>query len=278
MSCNPRRWAAAAALALAGLAGATAQPASAEPKNLLFFGNSFSQQDNVPGKVGLLAQADGYEAPRIVADLQGGQTFDYHLGEVTNNPANNVASSSLPAGETWDYVVLQGFSTEATEEFNSHAEFARDAVALYEAVRDQSSGKGQGVTPMLYQTWARAVGHEYYPSRWSGPTEMQADVRAGYEAALEALSAVNNDAAVSLVGDAFEARNFELSLYDSDRYHASTSGSLLASLVIYRTTYGEDVGDIAYADVEAFAGVSEERWDVLVAAADSVATDRVRAE
>ena len=260
------------ALILAALAGAVTQPATrpAEPLNLLFFGNSFTMQDDVAGKVALLAEADGHARPNVVADLSGGKDLDYHRGEVAANPQDNVAA--LPDGATWDVVVVQGYSTEATEVANSHGEFAADAVALVEAVH--ASGKGASARPVLYQTWARHAEHEFYPDRWPSPAAMQADVRGGYEAA----QAEIDEAIIAPVGDAFGLLAFDRALYDDDRYHASVEGSLLASLVVYCTIYDEDVGDIAYADVEAFAGVSEERWDVLVAAADSVASDRARSE
>lgn len=245
------------------------QGASAQPLNLLFFGNSFSQGGPVPSKVGSIAVADGYLAPLIVDDLQGGQDFDYHLGQVNSFPQNNVNHSSI-AGKTWDFVIMQGYSTEATTTLGDGT-FVADAVALYGAVLNHSSGRGAGVTSILYETWARRdlVTNNTFPSL----TNQQAQIRNGYAAAEAGIAAAYTPLSVRTapVGDAFESVGFPISLYAGDNYHASTAGSLLASLVIYRTIYKEDVGDIPYSAVSSFAGVNSVTWSNLTTIADSMA-------
>ncbi|MEM1109114.1 MAG: hypothetical protein AAGH99_10560 [Planctomycetota bacterium] len=266
----------------------------AEPLNLLFFGNSFTQgftvannddETPVPDIVRDLATADGYATPFIVADLLGGQDLDYHLGQVNNQSQNNVANSGLGAGDTWDFVVMQGLSTESTSVFGDGT-FEQDALALYQAVEGHRSGNGAGVTGVLYQTWARGPGNSFYtgsnPDYPGGPAEMQADVRAGYESARSVIASIEGDdaALIAPVGDAFESLGFALdfsqdaalNLYDTDIFHASNQGTLLAALVIYRTIYGEDVSDLVYGDLGSSLTslASASQWEILTTAADLV--------
>ena len=51
---------------------------------------------------------------------------------------------------------------------------------------------------------------------------------------------------VAPVGDAFAALDFSSALYAADLYHPSAAGTLLASMILYRTIYGEKVSDISY--------------------------------
>ena len=182
--------------------------------------------------------------------------------------------SALPTGDTWDYVVIQGYSTESTSIRND--EFDTDLANLYREVRDHSSGRGAGVTPILYQTWARTYGHSFYSGStkvFDNPTDMQAQVREGYASALAAVqNAGSSDAEIGLVGDAFEGLDFDRSLYDNDLYHASTKGSVLAGLILYGTICDEDVSDISYAQAVAFNIYSggEANWQQITAAADEV--------
>ena len=85
---------------------------SAGTLNLLYYGNSYSQGNGtVPSLVQFLAESAGFPSPYTVPKLVGGQNLAFHL----NDPGQAAAiSGALPLGETWDFVVLQGFSTEAT--------------------------------------------------------------------------------------------------------------------------------------------------------------------
>lgn len=123
-------------------------------KRLLFFGNSFSVYDDVPGHVRSLAALAGHPTPLVVADLA------YHIGQVDSYPENNVAHASLVGTNTWDWVVIQGYSTEATH-LRDPAVFEANALALYQRVKNHASGKGAGASPLLFQTWARAAPGNY---------------------------------------------------------------------------------------------------------------------
>ena len=228
-------------------------PAAVPGKRLLFFGNSFSLGEDVPGHVGSIAAIAGHPAPLVVADLMGGTDLAYHITQVDGYPENNVAHVSLTGTNTWDHVIIQGYSTEATR-VRDPAIFRANALALYRRVKDHASGKGEGVNPVLYQTWARAPGHSFYPGTFANPAEMQHEIRTNYQAAAEIIQAAEPaaDVRVARVGDAFELAGFvPADLYGSDLYHAGNLGPELAALIIYKTIYDAPVTNIPYAAVAA---------------------------
>lgn len=261
--------------------------AQAQPLNLLFFGNSFTQSTQnaqVALGVGQIAIADNKLAPLIVHDLMGGQYLDYHRNEVLANPTNNVNHANI-AGKTWDFVIMQGHSVEATYLSTAAEPLYKDAYDLYTAVRDHASGRGAGVEAVLYQTWARGNGHEFYDAvgdgvqEFTSPTAMHNEIRAGYANAATFINGFAGDgsARVAPVGDGFALGNppnpygaFDPALYDVDIYHASRFGYRLASLIIYRTIYEENVSDIPYSRVSSWVGLSAQEWTDVTTMADAV--------
>ena len=218
--------AAAAAISLAAAAHAD------EPKNLLFYGNSFTASG---GGVQLLvrdiATAAGHATPHVYARIVSGQTLEYHYDTGTS-----VITSGIPAGEHWDAVVLQEYSTRPTShptDGNVPA-FLQAAQDLYGAVLDHSPD----AQAVLFETWARAPGHAFYPSIWDEPADMQSELRMYYDDANDLLNTMGTSE-VAPVGDAFEAGDFDTSLYAGDLYHASNRGALLISLVLYGTIYDD---------------------------------------
>ena len=211
---------------------ATVSVAHAEPKNLLFYGNSFSGSG---GGVHLLvrdiATSAGFETPHVYGRIVGGQTLEYHL-----NTGTAAIVTGIPQGEEWDAVVMQEYSTRPT----SHPSdgnipgFLSAAEGLYSAVLDHSPN----ADAVLFETWARAPGHFVYPGIWSEPAEMQAELRTNYALCQTQLSSLGF-AEVAGVGDGFEAGNFDVSLYGGDLYHASNKGALVAALVLYGTIYDD---------------------------------------
>lgn len=253
-------------------AGATA---FAEPLNILWFGNSFTDRELVNGKVIRLAEFDGKPRPMIVTDIQGGAFLQRHWDSIEKRPETNVDHPAIH-DKTWDFVVIQGHSREATTRSGNPEKMSRDARKIYRLVRDHPSGWGQGVAPVLYQTWARGPGHNFYPEKYPEPRAMQDQVTAGYSAAWDDFKQQEPDADVRLAptGETFASLNFDSRLYGSDIYHQSYDGALLSAMVLYRAIYDEDVSDIAYATVADWTRVDEAWWNRLVEAADAVTINR----
>ncbi len=245
-------------------------------KRLLFFGNSFSQVDDVPGRVASLAFLAGQQPPLVVADLMGGEDLAYHIGEVDANAAANVTSPLLAGTNTWDYVIMQGYSTEATH-LRDASVFRANALTLFQRVKNHASGKGAGVQPVLFQTWARAPGHSFYPTSFSSPAAMQQEIRSNYQAAAELIQAAEPDTAprIAPVGDAFERGSFSPArLYASDLYHAGNCGPALAALVLYKTIYDAPVTNIAWETIyqNGWTTMSSNDWERVTCWAHGIQT------
>jgi len=249
--------------------------ASAQPKNVLFYGNSFTlgfgSTDSVNGLFEDIAIAAGQEAPLVQSAAASGQDIEWH---VDNN--TNAIQTLIPPDRDWDHIVMQEHSTKLTRVYTgspaypaSVEESKQDVVDLYNAATQRSAN----VVPVLYETWARGPGHAFYTGgspQFSGPVEMQAEVRQGYNALKGALDAAAGSdlALIAPVGDAWENANYD-QLHANDNWHAQNRGTLLAALVIYSTIYDDDTSDIDLSGVLASLNLSASDGAALTAAADA---------
>ncbi len=259
-------------LALAALVAA-APSRAAQPINILWYGNSFTNATccggtaSVPNIFNAVATAAGQSTPLSRNVSANGQSLQWHL---TNNTA--IINSGISASANWDYVVLQDFSTAPTH-IGNLPEHLSSSLSLYQAV----AARSPDVTPVLFETWARGPGHSFYtggsPDFPGGPAQMQQELRDGYLAAQANIDA-NAGAGTALlapVGDAFEEMGFPLSLYAGDIYHAQNRGSLLASLVLYGTIYGDTTtSDIPLGSILTSLNISVADAAAIAAAADAV--------
>lgn len=212
----------------------------AQGKNLLFYGNSFSYfNSGVARIVQAIAVKAGFPAPVYQERLIAGQDLRYHA----TDPAQIAAISNfLPAGQTWDVVIMQGLSTEATLALGHPAQFVNDAITLFGNVRNHSPAcKG-----VMYQTWARGQGHSYYPGTFASPLAMHNEVRSNYRLAVSALEGVYGAGAVenSAVGDGMALLEFAPSMYFTDLQHPANSLTVLASMCLFTSIYRHTVSDI----------------------------------
>ena len=230
------------------VAGVLCGPARAEsPRNLLFYGNSFTLGigsteaeafGGVPEVVRQLATAAGFPPPRVESAAVSGQSLAWHLANNTGVIADPSDFAEVP-GFQWDAVILQEFSTRPTH-IGDPAAFRADALALFGLVRSHSPG----AQALLYETWARGPGHSFYfgdpPLFPGGPAQMQQELRANYELARQDLAAAYgvDSTIVASVGDAWEATGWA-NLHADDIYHANTRGTYLAGLLLFGTIYGQ---------------------------------------
>lgn len=230
--------AAAAVLAVALPAGACL----AQAKNLIFYGNSFTiatgfgSSRNVPELVRDIAVAAGQPQPYIVNPSIAGWSLQQHRASNTGP-----ITTAIAAGQRWDAVVLQDFSTQPTT-LGNLALHRSSYVSMYEAVRAHSPN----VKAIGFETWARAPGHSYYaganPSFPGGPAQMQQQVRDGYNLSTGDVNALYGPgtSTVSPVGDAWENAGFPVNFYAGDLYHAQNRGTLITALTLYTTIYGDN--------------------------------------
>jgi len=212
----------------------------AQGKNLLFYGNSFSFfNGGVAQIVRTIAVEAGYPAPTYQERLVAGQDLHFHA----TDPAQVAAIGNfLPPGQTWDIVIMQGISTEATQILGHPAQFVADAIMILGNVRNHSPA----ATGVMYQTWARAQGHSFYPTYFPSPLAMHDEVRTNYRQAIPAIEAVFGAGAAvnSAAGDCAALLEFDPAIYFTDLHHPARELTVLASMCLFTSIYSRLTCDI----------------------------------
>lgn len=206
-------------LVLSGLVAAAACPAAgAEPlRRVLFVGNSFLRQHDVPARVAALARETGRPIdPHAI--LRNGATLEGHL----RHPALRQT-----LGWGWEVLVLQDFSTIPL--FDDRRRRAAEAVRLMRAM-------ARGAEIVLVTPWPRAPGHPLYDRAeapgFAAPRTPVDMARASAEHAV-ALSA-DLGARVAPVASAWvEAMAEGADLHAADGYHANPRGAALTARVLW---------------------------------------------
>lgn len=236
-------------------------------KKILFIGNSFTMYNDVPGLVATIAQADGHPRPITAGELHLGWGLADHINQI-----NTVEGSSAPIySQVFDDVIFQDLTERATTSAGDVAGFRSDALKIIGMVKTHSPN----VHVIGFETWARGPSNPVYPSIFTQPSQMESQLLAGYTLSRNDFNAQKSGSAeVSPAGEAFAALGWDRSLYDGDdEYHAGPKGSLLAALMLYKTTYHDNVSDIPAATVSgtlAALGLSAADWATLTAVVDSV--------
>lgn len=259
--------------ALLGLLVSAALPA--QGKNVLFYGNSFSFfNGGVAQIVRAIAIEAGQPAPTCVERLFAGQDLHYHA----TDPAQIAAiSNSLPPGQTWDFVVEQGISTEATVALGHPAQFVQDAITILGNVRSHSPA----AQAVMFQTWARGQGHSYYPTTFASPLAMHLEVRGNYHLAVSTLQSTYGPGAARLAaaGDCAALLQFDPSIYFTDLQHPANALTVMTAMCLFSSIYSRSIGDLvpnypahtALASLMTNYGFTTADWRRLAGIADTCA-------
>lgn len=210
-----------------GLSACSQAPEPTTVKHILFVGNSYTFQHQVPDQVA--SQLSKLHGPDIayvatmVAD--GGQ----NLIEYVDDPR------ILNALETnaFDYFVLQDRSTAAF--------YSVDHQDFFKAVRwFKSQATAEGAEMILYQTWPRREGHDFYsqrPARGFSPPRTPQEMRLRLDKIYQQAARATG-AKVAPVGNCWMQRGNHAALYQRDGSHATQQGAALAASVIAQTLAG----------------------------------------
>lgn len=259
---------------------AVAAAAQGPGKNLLFYGNSYSFYHGGVGElVRLLAIETGLPAPTVVTRYVPGASLQYHA---TNGAQVAAIANSLPAGQRWDAVVMQGQSLEATAALGDPALFRASALQILGNVRNHSPQ----AKAVLYQTWARAAGHFLYPGTFATPRAMHDEIRGNYLLARNDLNAAYGAGAAThaAVGDGVALLGWQPSFYDPDLFHPAPAMTLLAGMCLFTAIYNVRVCPLnpnfaangALVAWLAAIGVGPADWDRMAGLADLCAARSVR--
>ncbi len=214
-------------------------------EDILFIGNSYTFAAQAPaveahgGVPKLFEEISRAKGKHVTTDslTAPGKDWSYHLVQ----PATDTALGS----RKWDWVVLQNYSTSATQAGNTE-KFLSDGDTFSDRIAKNSPGAGI----LLYETWARPTGKFYQqgPGKiLSGPARMLEEIQQSYEHLRSDLESRDSHyphrvVRVAKVGTAFARAQLQfpgIELIAGDQHHATAEGYYLAALVIYETLYQE---------------------------------------
>lgn len=265
---------------LAAVALSLAEASTAQGKNLLFYGNSYSSRNGtVANMVQRIAVQAGRPTPTIVKRFASSQDLDHHA---TNSGQVAAISNSLPNNQDWDFVVMQGQSTEATQALGDPADFRANAAVIMGNVRNHSPS----AKAVLYQTWARALTHHYYPNTFANPISMHHEIRGNYQLASNDINAQfgADSARNSAVGDGVALLEWQPTFYEPDLFHPRPAMTLLAGMCLYTSIYEERICEITVNFNQGGSlvnwlnglGLSQTDWYSMASIADRCAAPHLR--
>ncbi|NJD89704.1 MAG: hypothetical protein FIB05_17020 [Betaproteobacteria bacterium] len=236
-------WAAAALLALAAACGGggNAESVPAPPVKadiaLLFYGNSHTRTNDVPGLVAALVRAvrPGRSVEAVTAP--GSQFLDERLSDA--------ASREVLASQRWSAVVFQA------QKYSASGQFSYSTAEAAQWVRLARDG---GAVPVLFPEWPRL-----------GVDETQSIFELYVSIAAQAPACV---APVPQAWDIALSRQALLPLHAPDGNHSQPAGALLAALVIASTIAGDSPA--AMPTLAALAVDAATQADLRAAAAQAV--------
>lgn len=212
----------------------------AQGKNVLVYGNSLSLfHGGVAPVLTALAAEAGLPPPVIVERSVTGVALHYHA----TDPAQVAAiTTSLPAGQQWDVVILQGISHETTTTLGNPAQFLADATTILGNVRAHSPA----VTALVFQTYARGQGHSWYPQYFADPLTMHQQVRTTCRNTAAALcTTFGADTAKNCaIGDCAALLEFAPAYYFVDLQHPAPSVTIMTAMCEFASIYGLRAADV----------------------------------
>ena len=191
-----------------------------QKKNVLFLGNSYTYENNLPQMVADMATSTG---DTVIYDMYapGGATFYGHS-------LSTISTGKIMTGN-WDYVVLQGQSLELWGNFPDIEVSVPGAVSLDSLINIYNPC---GET-MFYRTWGRKNGF--------GSTSyftLDSIIHVNYVKLADSLNGV-----LSPVGEVWKyiIENFPaIELYQADESHPSVAGTYAAACCFYSALFRKD--------------------------------------
>jgi hypothetical protein len=226
-------------------------PESSPGLHVLFLGNSYTFFNNLPRMIAGIAASDTINPVKIQPGI-----FSMDGATLESLWKANLAQNMIRSRH-WDYVVLQEQSL--TPVVAGLIPAMQDAMTRWSRLIQTS-----GATPIVFETWARKGGSDWYDStKYPGldlgdPDKMQARIDGTTNGIAEQLRL-----RVIPVGD-YWATCSKLKglpdLYYEDGSHPSIAGDYLTALLFYRYLTGHNLEHITYVP----AGVSKEKAQLLI--------------
>lgn len=198
-------------------------------KNVLFIGNSYTYQNDLPNLVKNIA-ASTNDTVNHQSFTPGGATFQQH--SVNANVINTIMQGN------WDYVVLQEQSQLPS--FPT-SQFEFQSLPYAKVLADSVKNNNSCGNVLFYMTWGRKNG-DAQNCGW-------APYLCTYEGMDDSLAsrytkmAITNNGMLSPVGKVWRAlrqSNPQIELYTGDESHPSYAGSMAAAYTFYTAIFKKD--------------------------------------
>lgn len=246
----------------------TTQLATAQD-NILVYGNSIINGPTMGFFEDLIVQS-GAPTPNLVTWIGPDRdTGDYanQLGLIT---------SSLPAGQTWRAVFVEGGTLETTNFMGNPTAFQANMLTIANAFFAHSP---QGLF-VGHETGADHPNSSRYPSWFPDAAAWLAFPQAAYEQAKEAITAAHPTSPAAQTahqGTCYaNSIGYGLGFYQNDLHHLSNTGKALVACLYFIEIYGGRIEDIAvdFASSTPLVtrllanGIDEDKWHRVVGYAD----------
>lgn len=203
-----------------------AKPVKKNPR-ILMVGNSHTYYNQMPAMLKAICREDGIHAYIEYYAISGHSLYQWAYPYNLSGSDKMKSKKLFRALQTknWDYIVLQGNTKEMFSGSAKTDQAVKKLLSLLKSKKTQV---------IFYQTWAMQKGHADYASGTS-VKEYQNRIIANYNNLANKFHG-----AAAPAGVAFrraESLLPQLSLYISDKKHATKEGSYLAACVLYSTMF-----------------------------------------
>jgi hypothetical protein len=202
-------------------------PGTEACNRVLFFGNSYTYENDLPGMFAELARSGGHKVETGMS-TEGGWSFADHV--------KSSGTAEILKSKQWDYVILQEQSEMPAFEQSRTQNMYPAARELVRQVRASAA------KPVFFLTWAHSDGLP--DNGLPGFEPMQVQLDQGYLAIARELNV-----AVAPAGYAWMIalrQNPALNLWQNDGSHPNEQGTYLAACVIYATIFRQSPEGLNY--------------------------------
>lgn len=217
---------------------------AAEPKRVLFVGNSYTEVNNLPQLVKQVAKSAGHDI-EYRSNTPGGCTFRQHC---TNMSMDYICQGG------WDVVVLQEQSQYPSfPQWQVEADVFPYARALVDSVYAHSP-EGEA---MFYMTWGRRDGDQGNAQAFPVLGTYEGMDSMLYERYMQ--MGRDNDASVCPVGRVWRRIRTlrpDIELYSGDGSHPSMTGSYVAACAFYTMIFEASPMETAFVPAEVDSAVA----------------------
>lgn len=258
--------------------------AVAPPPTVLLVGNSYTERNDLAGRVSEAFDREipAWDGSGATAITTGGKTLAQHLADADGTLGDTPLRRALvtePAA--WRLVTLQDQSQipgfpQSDPEWTA----SRDAAVALDALIEDT-----GADTLLMLTWGRRAGDGQNPDRYPDFQTMQDHLTEGYLAYAAAASSADRPTWVAPIGEAFRIIHDDVAaqgldptspdtafgeLYADDGSHPSVAGTALAAMVVLGAWTGRRA--TVSPELEGL-GLDAARQEVLARAAAAVTVD-----